>query len=99
NAITRHDTGSIVPLAGAILAAALLRLGLTFIRRLIAGRESVGAESELRGRFYAHLQPLAVRVFRARPTRPLKFRAAVGLHALRSPTRRPTSRSATGSSS
>src|SRR6266487_719983 len=38
NAIERHDTGALLPLAGAILGAVLLRLGLTFVRRLVAGR-------------------------------------------------------------
>src|SRR4051794_41895523 len=37
NAIESHDTGAFLPLAAGIIAAALLRLGLTFFRRLVAG--------------------------------------------------------------
>jgi ABC-type multidrug transport system fused ATPase/permease subunit len=83
NAITRHDTGSIVPLAGAILGAALLRLGLTFIRRLVAGRVSVAVEYDLRDRFYAHLQRLELGFFDAQQTGQLMSRATVDLQSIR----------------
>jgi ABC-type multidrug transport system fused ATPase/permease subunit len=83
NAITRHDTASIVPLAGAILGAALLRLGLTFIRRLVAGRVSVAVEYDLRDRFYAHLQRLELGFFDAQQTGQLMSRATVDLQSIR----------------
>jgi ATP-binding cassette subfamily B protein len=83
NAITRHDTGSIVPLAGAILGAALLRLGLTFVRRLVAGRVSVAVEYDLRDRFYAHLQRLELGFFDAQQTGQLMSRATVDLQSIR----------------
>ncbi len=83
NAITRHDTGSIVPLAGAILGAALLRLGLTFVRRLVAGRVSVAVEYDLRERFYAHLQRLELGFFDAQQTGQLMSRATVDLQSIR----------------
>jgi ATP-binding cassette subfamily B protein len=83
NAITRHDTGAIVPLVGAILGAALIRLGLTFIRRLIAGRVSVSVEYDLRDRFYAHLQRLELGFFDGQQTGQLMSRATVDLQSIR----------------
>jgi len=44
NAITSNDRSAILPLSLAVLGAAVLRLGLTFVRRLVAGRVSVGVE-------------------------------------------------------
>src|SRR5262245_62986230 len=83
NAIERHDTGAFLPLAGAIVGAALLRLGLTFVRRLIAGRVSVGVEYDLRERFYAHLQRLELGFFDGQQTGQLMSRATVDLQSIR----------------
>src|SRR5690349_9497467 len=83
NAIERHDSGAIVPLALAILGAALLRLALTFVRRLIAGKVSVGVEFDLRERFYSHLQRLELGFFDAQQTGQLMSRATVDLQSIR----------------
>ena len=83
NAITRHDTAALWPLIGAILGAALLRLGLTFVRRLVAGKVSVGVEYDLRERFYAHLQRLELGFFDGQQTGQLMSRATVDLQSIR----------------
>ena len=48
NAIEEHRRSDIAPLALAIVGAGVLRLGLTVVRRLIAGRVSVAVEFDLR---------------------------------------------------
>ncbi len=83
NAIERHDSSAIVPLALAILGAAVLRLGLTFVRRLVAGKVSVSVEYDLRERFYAHLQRLELGFFDHQQTGQLMSRATVDLQGIR----------------
>src|SRR3954453_19724078 len=51
------------PLAGAILAAAVLRFGLSAARRLVAGQVSLGVEYDLRNRMYSQLQSLELAFF------------------------------------
>ena len=58
-----HDRHELVLLAVAIAAAGLARLGLTVVRRLVAGRVSLGVEYDLRSRMYAHLQLLELAFF------------------------------------
>ena len=41
NAIESHDKPDLLPLALAILGAAILRLGLTVVRRVVAGKVSL----------------------------------------------------------
>jgi ABC-type multidrug transport system fused ATPase/permease subunit len=74
---------AIWPWAVAILAAALLRLWLTFVRRLVAGKVSVSVEYDLRDRFYAHLQRLELGFFDAQQTGQLMSRATVDLQSIR----------------
>src|SRR5581483_9760944 len=50
-----HDRHTLLLLALAILAAVLARWGLTYMRRMIAGRVSLGIEYDLRERLYGHL--------------------------------------------
>jgi ATP-binding cassette subfamily B protein len=83
NAITGYNRSAILPLALAILGAALLRLGLTFVRRLVAGRVSVAVEYDLRGNFYAHLQRLELGFFDHQQTGQLMSRATVDLQGIR----------------
>jgi ABC-type multidrug transport system fused ATPase/permease subunit len=83
DAITRHDRSAILPLILVILGAAALRLGLTFVRRLIAGKVSVGVEYDLRDRFYAHLQRLELGFFDGQQTGQLMSRATVDLQGIR----------------
>src|SRR3954454_23014817 len=83
NAIEAKDRSSILPYALAVVGAAILRLGLTFVRRLVAGRVSVSVEYDLRSRFYAHLQRLELGFFDGQQTGQLMSRATVDLQGIR----------------
>ena len=77
------DKSAILPLALAIVGAGMLRLGLTVVRRLIAGKVSVAVEFDLRERFYGHLQALELGFFDAQQTGQLMSRATVDLQSIR----------------
>jgi ATP-binding cassette subfamily B protein len=77
------DKGTLLLLVGAILAASLLRLGLTVVRRLIAGKVSLAVEFDLRQRFYSHLQRLELGFFDRQQTGQLMSRATVDLQSIR----------------
>ena len=66
-----------------IVAAVLLRWGLTYLRRMIAGRVSLGIEFDLRERLYGHLQRLELGFFDRQQTGQLMSRATVDLQAVR----------------
>jgi len=83
NAIQDHEKPDLLPLALAILAAGILRLGLTVVRRLVAGRVSLAVEFDLRQRFYAHLQRLELGFFDSQQTGQLMSRATVDLQSIR----------------
>ena len=83
NAIEGKDKSQILPLTLAILGAAILRMGLTFVRRLIAGKVSVNVEYDLRTRFYGHLQRLELGFFDGQQTGQLMSRATVDLQGIR----------------
>ncbi|HXW58745.1 MAG TPA: ABC transporter ATP-binding protein [Solirubrobacteraceae bacterium] len=70
-------------LAALILAAVLVRWGLTVWRRMIAGRVSLGIEYDLRERLYGHLQRLELGFFDHQQTGQLMSRATVDLQAVR----------------
>ncbi len=74
---------ALTPLFVAILAAGLLRLALTIVRRLIAGRISVDVEFDLRERMYSHLQRLELGFFDTQQTGQLMSRATVDLSSVR----------------
>jgi len=59
----RKGETNLWPLAFAILGAALVRLVFSVLRRLIAGRVSLGVEYDLRNRMYRHLQSLELAFF------------------------------------
>src|SRR5262249_11547488 len=65
------------------VGASILRLGLTVVRRLVAGKISLGVEFDLRQRFYAHLQRLDLGFFDGQQTGQLMSRATVDLSAIR----------------
>ncbi len=71
------------PLALAILGAGILRLGLTVIRRLIAGRVSIAIEFDLREKLYGRLQELELAFFDSQQTGQLMSRATVDLQSIR----------------
>ena len=84
NAIEPPTTSpQLLPLALAIVGAGLLRLGLTVVRRLIAGRVSVAVEFDLRERIYRHLQVLELGFFDTQQTGQLMSRATVDLQSIR----------------
>ncbi|MBA2505033.1 MAG: ABC transporter ATP-binding protein [Thermoleophilaceae bacterium] len=71
------------PLGLGILAAGLLRLAFSVVRRLVAGRVSLGVEFDLRERMYAHLQSLELAFFDDQQTGQLMSRSTVDLQAVR----------------
>jgi ATP-binding cassette subfamily B protein len=83
NAIQDGDKPDLLPLALAIVGAGILRLGLTVVRRLVAGRVSLAVEFDLRERVYQHLQKLELGFFDGQQTGQLMSRATVDLQAIR----------------
>jgi ABC-type multidrug transport system fused ATPase/permease subunit len=83
NAIHDGNKPDLLPLALVILGAAILRMGLTVVRRLVAGKVSLGIEFDLRQLFYAHLQKLELGFFDSQQTGQLMSRATVDLGAIR----------------
>ena len=83
NKIYAGDKANLKLLAGAVLLAGILRALLTVIRRLVAGRVSLGVEFDLRGKIYGHLQSLELAFFDQQQTGQLMSRATVDLQAVR----------------
>jgi ABC-type multidrug transport system fused ATPase/permease subunit len=83
NAIEEGNKPDLLPLALAILGAAVLRLGLIVVRRVVAGKASLGVEFDLRQTFYAHLQRLELGFFDGQQTGQLMSRATVDLQSIR----------------
>jgi len=83
DAINEGDRDLLLPLALALVGAGLLRLALTVVRRLIAGRVSLAVEFDLRQGVYAHLQELELGFFDGQQTGQLMSRATVDLQAIR----------------
>jgi ABC-type multidrug transport system fused ATPase/permease subunit len=79
----RHGGDNLWPLALAVAVAGLLRLAFSVVRRLVAGRVSLGVEFDLRNRMYEHLQSLELAFFDAQQTGQLMSRATVDLQAVR----------------
>ena len=82
-ALRAHDRHTLLVLALAIVAVVLVRWGLTYWRRMIAGRVSLGVEYDLRERLYGHLQRLELGFFDRQQTGQLMSRATVDLQAVR----------------
>jgi ATP-binding cassette, subfamily B, bacterial len=78
-----HYRHRLLVLAALILAAVLVRWGLMYARRMIAGRVSLGIEYDLRERLYGHLQRLELGFFDHQQTGQLMSRATVDLQAVR----------------
>jgi ABC-type multidrug transport system fused ATPase/permease subunit len=83
NAIEAGDKADLLPLSLVILGAAVLRLGLIVVRRVVAGKVSLGVEFDLRQTFYAHLQRLELGFFDGQQTGQLMSRATVDLQSIR----------------
>ena len=71
------------PLAAAVAGAGMLRLLFSVVRRLVAGRVSLGVEFDLRNRMYAHLQSLELGFFDDQQTGQLMSRSTVDLQSVR----------------
>ncbi len=71
------------PLAGVLVAAGLLRLAFSVVRRLVAGRVSLGVEFDLRNLMYRHLQSLELAFFDGQQTGQLMSRSTVDLQSVR----------------
>jgi ATP-binding cassette subfamily B protein len=83
NAIENGNKPDLLPLAIVIVVAGILRLGLTMVRRVVAGKVSLAVEFDLRQRFYAHLQRLELGFFDGQQTGQLMSRATVDLQSIR----------------
>ncbi len=83
NAIHSLNKPDLLPLALAIVGASVLRMGLTMVRRLVAGKISLAVEFDLRQLFYAHLQRLELGFFDSQQTGQLMSRATVDLQSIR----------------
>jgi ABC-type multidrug transport system fused ATPase/permease subunit len=83
NAIEAGDKPDLLPLALVIFGAAVLRLGFIVVRRVVAGKVSLGVEFDLRQTFYAHLQRLELGFFDGQQTGQLMSRATVDLQSIR----------------
>jgi len=83
NAIEEGNKPDLLPLAIVIVVAGILRLGLTMVRRVVAGKVSLAVEFDLRQRFYAHLQRLELGFFDSQQTGQLMSRATVDLQSIR----------------
>src|SRR5262245_51962831 len=83
---TADDGGSrdhILGLAALIVLAGLIKGGLMFFRRWLAGRLSLAVEYDLRNTMYAHLQRLSYSYFDRHQTGQLMSRATVDLQQVR----------------
>jgi ABC-type multidrug transport system fused ATPase/permease subunit len=83
HAARAHDRHTLLLLALAILGSVLVRWGLTYWRRMVAGRVSLAIEYDLRERIYGHLQRLELGFFDHQQTGQLMSRATVDLQAVR----------------
>src|SRR5215218_3360655 len=77
------DKSGLMALGIAVLGAGVLRLALTVVRRLVAGRVSLGVELDLRNRMYEHLLSLELGFFDRQQTGQLMSRATVDLQSVR----------------
>jgi ATP-binding cassette subfamily B protein len=82
-ALHDHDRNRLLLYAGLILAVVLARWVLTYLRRMIAGRVSLGIEFDLRELLYEHLQRLELGFFDRQQTGQLMSRVTVDLQAVR----------------
>ncbi len=77
------DRRTLLVIALVIVGVVLIRWVLTYFRRMIAGRVSLGIEFDLRELIYGHLQSLELGFFDHQQTGQLMSRATVDLQAVR----------------
>ena len=83
DAVRAHHRHELTLWAIAIGAAGLGRLAFSVLRRVVAGRVSLGIELDLRNHLYEHLQGLELGFFDTQQTGQLMSRATVDLQAVR----------------
>jgi ABC-type multidrug transport system fused ATPase/permease subunit len=83
NSVRAHHRHALIIYAVAIGVAGILRLGLSAVRRLVAGRVSLGVELDLRNMLYGQLQRLELGYFDRQQTGQLMSRATVDLQSVR----------------
>jgi ABC-type multidrug transport system fused ATPase/permease subunit len=83
NSVRAHHRHTLIIYAVAIGVAGILRLGLSAVRRLVAGRVSLGVELDLRNMLYGQLQRLELGYFDRQQTGQLMSRATVDLQSVR----------------
>src|SRR3954454_4389016 len=81
--ISDGDRDGLRTLALAVVGVALVRLGLSVMRRLVAGQVSLAIEFDLRTLLYEHLQKLELGFFAGQQTGQLMSRATVELSSVR----------------
>src|SRR3954452_8382211 len=79
----RQGGANLWPLALAVAGTGSLRLAFSVVRRLVAGKVSLGVEYDLRKRMYEHLQALELAFFDTQQTGQLMSRSTVDLQAIR----------------
>jgi len=83
NSIRGQNRHELVTWALVIVAAGVGRLVLSVLRRLVAGRVSLGVEMDLRNALYTQLQRLELSFFDRQQTGQLMSRATVDLQSVR----------------
>ncbi|MGZ6617992.1 MAG: ABC transporter transmembrane domain-containing protein, partial [Solirubrobacteraceae bacterium] len=83
DAVRLHHRHDLTMFAIAILVAGVARLGLSVLRRLVAGQVSLGVELDLRNSLYEQLQRLELAFFDRQQTGQLMSRATVDLQSVR----------------
>lgn len=83
DAIQAGEEERLLWVVAAIIGAAFLRLGLTVVRRIVAGKVSLAVEYDLRQEVYSHLMGLELGFFDRNQTGQLMSRATVDLQAIR----------------
>jgi ATP-binding cassette subfamily B protein len=82
-AVTEHDDGTLWLIVGAVLALGAVKALLMVGRRLIAGRQALGVEFDMRNALYAKLVRLSFGFFDRHQTGQLMSRATVDLQTVR----------------
>ncbi len=82
-AVRTRDLHTILYIAVAIFGVVIVRWALTYARRMVAGRVSLGIEYDLRQLLYRHLQQLELSFFDRQQTGQLMSRVTVDLQAVR----------------
>jgi ATP-binding cassette subfamily B protein len=83
DALPSHDTQLLIELVAAVVVIGLVKALLLVGRRLIAGKQALGVEYDLRDALYAHLQRLSFGFFDRHQTGQLMSRATVDLQNVR----------------